>query len=378
MNKSYDLIIAGAGLAGLSLAYRLAIDKSYKGSILLIDKDNKTKNDRTWSFWSKEKGIFDELIYHSWSSLEYADSRQIKPLELGPYRYHMIRGIDFYKHTLATIEESTNIDLVIGSITELKETENEVEVLTDQEAFIGKYVLKSYPEIFTTNERNFVWQHFKGWIIETPDKHFDPDKAIIMDFRIEQEGLTKFFYVLPTSDKSALVELAVFSKDIPSSDHYDSYLDAYITQELNVAEYKVREEELGAIPMTSHDFQTSRTKRIIPIGTNGGSVKASSGYTFTRIQKHIEKVYDSIIHNKLDTYKFDKNRYSFYDNIMLNAITSGKVSGAKVFEKLFSKLKAKTIFDFLDETGGFMNDLKIFTAPPTLPFLKAFFEELQG
>ena len=130
--------------------------------------------------------------------------------------------------------------------------------------------------------------------------------------------------------------------------------------------------------MTSHDFQTSRTKRIIPIGTNGGSVKASSGYAFTRIQKHIEKVYDSIIQHKLDTYKFDKNRYSFYDNIMLNAITSGKVSGAKVFEKLFSKLKAKTIFDFLDETGGFMNDLKIFTAPPTLPFLKAFFEELQG
>ena len=70
MNKSYDLIIAGAGLAGLSLAYRLALDKSYRGSILLIDKDNKTKNDRTWSFWSKEKGIFDELIYHSWSSLE--------------------------------------------------------------------------------------------------------------------------------------------------------------------------------------------------------------------------------------------------------------------------------------------------------------------
>ncbi len=376
MNKSYDLIIAGAGLAGLSLAYRLALDESYNGSVLLIDKDDKTKNDRTWSFWSKDRGLFDELIYHSWPELEYADPDQIKQLELGPYRYHMIRGIDFYKHTLTTIKAAEHIDILVSSISHLKEAENQVEIQTDEGLFHSKYVLKSYPDKFATNEDNFVWQHFKGWIIETHEKSFNPNKAIIMDFRIEQEDQTKFFYVMPTSENRALVELAIFSKEIPSPSHYDSYLDAYIKNELDIGQYSVEEEELGAIPMTSYDFQKTRTRRIIPIGTNGGSVKASSGYAFTRIQNHIETIYRCIINEELEIYKFKRNRYSFYDGIMLNAITSGKVSGAKVFEKLFSKLSAETIFDFLNESGSFMTDLKIFTAPPTLPFLKAFFEEL--
>jgi len=46
--KKYDHIIAGGGLAGLSLAYKLSLEEAYKDKrILVIDKDKKQSNDRT-------------------------------------------------------------------------------------------------------------------------------------------------------------------------------------------------------------------------------------------------------------------------------------------------------------------------------------------
>ena len=79
---------------------------------------------------------------------------------------------------------------------------------------------------------------------------------------------------------------------------------------------------------------------------------------------------------QLKKYKRPLNRYHFYDKIFLNAILTGKTNGATVFGKLFKKLSPQTIFKFLDEKGSFFNDLIVFTAPPTWPFTKAFFEEL--
>ena len=34
--------------------------------ILLMDKEPKTKNDRTWCFWEKEAGFFEEIVYKKW------------------------------------------------------------------------------------------------------------------------------------------------------------------------------------------------------------------------------------------------------------------------------------------------------------------------
>jgi len=379
MNKSYDHIIAGSGLAGLSLAYRLAKDSRYhKRRLLVIDKMHKTKNDRTWSFWNREAGLFDHLATHEWSSISYAADSFSKDFTIAPYSYKMIRGIDFYQYTLKALRACTHIeiDLVTEEILEVEDQKDKVVVSTKHHNYDAPYLLKSYPDRFPTTASNFVWQHFKGWVIETETPSFDPNKAMFMDFRVDQADETRFFYVLPTSRTRALVELAIFSKKIPERSFYDPYLRAYIKDKLQLQQYGILEEEVGAIPMTTFDFQSSRTKRVVPIGTNGGSVKASSGYAFTRIQKNIDMVHEALIEDRLDRYLYKKNRYSFYDSIMMNAILTGKVSGADLFSRLFSRLSPQTIFKFLDEEGSFFNDLKVFTAPPTLPFIRAFFEEL--
>ena len=52
--KKYDYIIAGAGLAGLMLALEMSKSSLKNKKVLLVDKDPKNTNDRTWCFWAKQ------------------------------------------------------------------------------------------------------------------------------------------------------------------------------------------------------------------------------------------------------------------------------------------------------------------------------------
>jgi glycine/D-amino acid oxidase-like deaminating enzyme len=58
---SFDYIIAGGGLAGLSLAFYLNESEHLRGKkVLIIDRDAKRRNDRTWCFWEREPGAFED------------------------------------------------------------------------------------------------------------------------------------------------------------------------------------------------------------------------------------------------------------------------------------------------------------------------------
>ena len=60
--STYDYIIVGAGASGLLLADALGSDSFFsKKSILLLDKSDKSQNDRTWCFWEKDTGPFFQM-----------------------------------------------------------------------------------------------------------------------------------------------------------------------------------------------------------------------------------------------------------------------------------------------------------------------------
>ncbi len=378
MHKHYDYIIAGAGLAGLSLAFKIKSSPILAGkSILLVDRDTKQKNDRTWCFWSNENELFESIVHKKWSKITYASPSIEKEFDIKPYAYKMIRGIDFYKHTIAYLKEKDGVDFLFDNIKSLNSDHKKAILETDNHKITSNHAFKSYYENIDFSKDIFVWQHFKGIIVQTPTDTFDPNNAHFMDFRVEQDGETRFFYVLPINKREALIEIAVFSSSIPDPSFYDPFIKKYINDTLGISTYEVIEEELGAIPMTTHNFQKKTQDRIIRIGTNGGSVKASSGYAFKRIQEDTDLLVSLIEQNKIKKYNPRNNRFLFYDKIMLDAILSGSTTGETVFTKLFKNLKPQTIFKFLDEKGSFFNDLKIFTAPPTWPFLKSFFRVLR-
>ena len=69
MDKA-DIIIAGGGASGLSLACRLADSVELKDkNIIIIDKDSKSTNDRTWCFWEMGESYFESIIFFIYSHI---------------------------------------------------------------------------------------------------------------------------------------------------------------------------------------------------------------------------------------------------------------------------------------------------------------------
>ena len=109
------------------------------------------------------------------------------------------------------------------------------------------------------------------------------------DFRTAQPGVMRFHYVLPRTPRRALVEFTLFSADLLPAAAYTTELRRYLHQEmgLTAADYRIVGEESGVIPMTDHPLGTRPpgSQRIVRIGSAGGASKASTGFTFQRIQQ---------------------------------------------------------------------------------------------
>lgn len=382
--SKYDFVILGGGAAGLSLAHRM-MNHSYFATkkIALVEREQKTKNDRTWCFWEKGSGKYDNVVYRSWENIHFYSKALEKKESINPYHYKMIKGIDFYNYVYAELANASHIDIIHAEVERIEEHENQATIhLLDQGELTTKQVFKSYPSIdhIDSDKHIHVLQHFKGYVIETKRPTFDPECATFMDFRIDQKGDARFLYVLPHSPTKALVEVALFSNTLLDQPAYDKILTDYIKDFLEIKSYCIEEEEFGVIPMSTYPFADHNTKNIFHIGTGGGIVKASSGYAFSRIQKHSDQLIDAIVNGQplKNSYNGLHGRHLFYDKIMLHAMLKNGVSGEDIFTNLFKKKNAPQIFKFLDQETSHLEDIGIFRAPPMWPFTKSFFTLLVG
>src|SRR5688572_30393517 len=86
--QRYDFIFAGTGCAALSIVMRMIKSGKFGDKkILLLDKEPKTKNDRTWCFWEKENGFFEEIVYRKWEKLSFLSDQYSNTMDISPYQY---------------------------------------------------------------------------------------------------------------------------------------------------------------------------------------------------------------------------------------------------------------------------------------------------
>ena len=372
-NTSYDYIICGAGCAGLSLLIRMIESQRVTDKrILLVDKEEKIKNDRTWCFWETEPDIFETLVYKSWDKLWYHDTGFSRLMKISPYQYKIIRGIDFYNYCLNIIRQQKNIELQYGHV-ESVATENEKAVLymdghRIEASYIFNSVLFDKPQL--KRKEYLLLQHFKGWIIETGKPVFNAREATMMDFRIKQEDGIAFVYIMPFTETKALVEYTLFSTELLPAEKYDAALKNYLKQYLAINNYKLLEEEFGVIPMTNYQFPLYGDK-VINIGTAGGQTKGSSGYTFKFIQKHSKALLNQLIETGNPVLPQKTNRFKFYDSILLSILYHKELSASQIFTPIIKKNKPQQLLRFMDNESSLKDDLKIISGLPTLPFLKA-------
>ncbi len=374
--QKFDLIIAGGGAAGLSLACYLVNSPLARHTILIVDRVQKNQNDRTWCFWNRESTLFDAIAYRSWNQFQFVSEDFQRVYPLAPYTYRMIRGIDFYNFAQQQLAAHPNVTFLQGNLQAVQDGPDQAQVQVDGQVLAGDWVFDSTfdPAQFKPDlsRYHYLKQHFKGWVIEAPADLFQPDLPTLFDFRTPQYNEMRFLYVLPFSTRQALVEYTLFSAELLTPQAYMDALRDYLRQNWGLEDYRLLEEESGIIPMTDQPFPRRNGQRILNIGTKGGRVKPSSGYAFLRIQRQSAEIVQSLLQQGHPFHlSRPAPRYSLFDSLMLQVMHRRGKEMKGIFAALFKNNPVERIFRFLDEEATWPQDVQLLTSLPPAPFLQA-------
>ena len=382
----FDYLIVGGGAAGLSLAYHMAQEPRLASKkVLVIEPEAKTQNDRTWSFWADEPGVFDDIVAHEWRKIAFRSPNFERVIDLGRYRYKTINGLDYYRFVHQALADNPQFTWVQAQVSDLKNTRRiGARAFTSAGEFTARYAFDSRPPnlalLRQPSKYRYLLQHFVGWEIETETDVFDPTTVEFMDFRGEQQQEARFMYVLPYSPRKALVEYTLFSETVLPKSEYEAAIREYLTSTLGLGSYRITAEEVGAIPMTDHPLSARDGQHVINLGTRSGRAKPSTGYAFKRIQQHSVRLVAALAatgHPPADTTG-DKWQFQLFDTLLLDIMQRRGERTRDVFRQLFERNPVERIFRFLDEQTSWTDNLRVMNSVAPGPFMRSIGQVLRG
>lgn len=355
-----------------------------RAQILVIDAAQKNTNDRTWCFWEKEPDIFEPIVCKKWEQVSFIAPSYKSELNLSPFVYKMIRGIDLYTTVLALAANKTNISFCTERVLSVQSTQTGATVELSNQTLTATKVFNSIlfepANVLAQKSADyFLWQHFKGYEIKTETPVFNDAVATLMDFTVDQSNGTTFMYVMPTSTTTALVEYTLFTENLLADSAYNDAIHAYIQKTYGNIQYTITHQEFGKIPMTNFSF-SSGAGNVINMGVAGGQVKGSSGYAFHFIQEKTKTVIADLVAgtNPLRTPSFSQKKFQLYDAVLLRVLQDKKLDGATIFTQIFSKNPPDRVFRFLNNESSLLDDLHIMSSVPTRIFLPTAIQALLG
>jgi lycopene beta-cyclase len=373
MIRHYDVILAGGGLAALCLACQLQRSALRDRSILIVDRERKERNDRTWCFWTDRPTPFDAITYRSWDRLRFITQDVATTIDLGTYRYQMIRGIDLYRFARHTLTTGARLEQMHGTVDWIRDGRDQALVSVDGRIYGGGWVFDSRFRCAPPAPRDPAHYHdlrqqFTGWHIATTRPAFTPEAPTLLDFRTPQRDGMRFLYVLPFTPRQALVEYVACTVAPVGREEHERALATYLMDVLGITCYDVVDREGGAGALTDRPFPRRIGAHVMAIGALGGRVKPSSGYAFTRIQQDSAAIVRSLLQQG---HPFAvppaARRYRRYDAALLDIIDRRHAQVVPIFTAMFTRNPIARIFRFLDEQSSLRDDLRLaVTLPPNM------------
>ncbi|MDT0566131.1 lycopene cyclase family protein [Streptomyces sp. DSM 3412] len=378
-----DVVIVGAGAAGLSLAHRLSrrAPGAPRMSVVLVDAPPGPLRppSRTWCFWEKGTGPYDAALSAAWRRLRVrTPDGRILQRDIAPLTYKMLRSDDFedlVARELARGDAVHRLEAAVETVdgvadgAEVRARSGDGSALTVR----ARWVFDSRPLGSLPAARTTLLQHFHGWFVRTRRPVFDSDTVEFMDFRVPQPpGGLAFGYVLPTGSDRALVEYTEFSGAVLPRATYDTALRRYSEDVLGLRGFEVVATESGVIPMTDARFDRRSGPSVFRIGTAGGATRPSTGYTFSAIQRQTRAIAAALRAGRNPVPPpAHSARSRAMDAVLLRALDSGRVDGAAFFTRLFSRVPAERLLRFLDGGTRLHEDLALGLRTPVLPMLRS-------
>ena len=368
----YDLIVAGAGLGGLSFLWHLLEAGIGARRVLVLDRRLDVRGDRTWCFWGDDKADFSSTANTSWRLAVLAFEDETLTKEMLEHRYYCISSDAFRAKVLSRINACENITVIESNIREIGEDESGPYVVNDQGRWEADWVLQSVRLGASDASRDVrypVRQHFGGLEIQTETPVFDPQRFTMMDFRVEQQGGVSFVYILPFAPDRALVEHTVFSANTLSPGEHYALTEAYVQERLGV-QYDIKRREFGDLPMDDRAPDQQSSTHVFNVGIVGGHIKPSTGYTFARVQRRTRAMAVAFAATgRLNRIPDASLRFTFYDRLLLRLLHDKPEVGLTVFQALFQRNSVDRVFRFLDERTTLHEELSMFLKLPFWPFI---------
>ncbi len=383
-----DLVILGAGCAGLSLAARLA---SGDGDlrVVLVDRRTEFADDRSWSFWQHDHHPLRDIVAHEWSGWSYADLAGRSATHRVPgMSYQYIRGVDFYRWALAEIAGDDGIALRLGvvaqelSSTTLPDGSPGVRVTTDEGALLARRVVDTRPR----RTAALLYQCFSGVEVEHGGRltiadqdgvgtvPMEPDAVGLMTrMRSGTDGLG-FVYVLPLSPTSALVEWTRFSPVPLAESVVVAERDAELSA-MGLAGATVVREEGGILPMGRMNAGRMLAKEapmpgVVLAGNAGGALRDASGYAFLRIQQWARRCADALARGEDPApHPVEPWVRRQMDRIFLQALRAHPERTVDYFMAMARGVAPHRLLRFLTDRATAGDLASIIASLPLLPFL---------
>ncbi|MGK0359396.1 MAG: lycopene beta-cyclase [Bradymonadia bacterium] len=376
MQTQYDVVIAGAGMAGLSAARALVSRWPDTRKILVVDPHLGCVRDKTISLWGDVPEWLKPELMHTWASLAVRFPGWSRSDSLGNQAYHAISAASFTRRALDRLRAAPNVDLV-RSWAEVTLDEPDGAVLrVGSRTVRADHVLRGFgPKRATAPGRAPLLQHFGGWEITTPGPSFDPACATLMDFTVPQRDGPTFLYVLPFSPCRALVEYTVYSPTPLTRADYDAALADVLRK--RVGTYQRVRGEYGVLPL--HSTPGPRHHRVVDIGAGSGMIRPSTGYAFRRTLEQVEAVVQGLVTDGVPgARRRTALRHRVYDHLMLAALREQGPDGWRMFSRLFAHNPVGDVLRFMGEQTGAFEELRMFARLPLGPMLRGIVPAMRG
>ncbi|MCL7971044.1 MAG: lycopene cyclase family protein [marine benthic group bacterium] len=370
-----DVLIAGAGCAGLSLAVHL-LDAAPDLEILLLDPRESHVRDRTWCFWSGARHPFEDAVRHSWNRWRVVTDRGEVERGSESVAYQCIPADAFYERALDRIERAPRARLARGvSVEGFRQSEGSVTAVTSAgELRAARAYDGRPPEARPVPPGEIHWlQHFVGLEIETVERAFDPGVATLMDFRIMDGADIRFMYVLPLDERRALVEDTFFGGETrPEAEYVDS-IRRYIRDRLGVESWTERHRERGAIPMSTVPPVESALSRVTPIGVRAGLARPATGYAFLAIQRRSRRIAVHASRVGLDSPPASGRPYpratAFLDRVFLAYLDREPRAAPEMFRSMFAGVEPERMARFMFDGGSRSDRIALMRSLPAAPLI---------
>lgn len=352
-----ELVVLGDGCAALSLA-RCADQLPDHQITLVRPHQAPVERDHVWGFWLRpgleQDADLARASWNSWSIIT-ADGKAVMNSETRPYM-----ALERLTWSAECRKQAAQAGVRV------------IEDAPDESVSMTGDWLDSRPPSVPTG---IMLQHFVGYEVKTDAAAFNPNEAILMDFRVDQSQGMHFIYLLPFSEHEALVESTLFTPSKCDDDYYRRAIDTYLRTIIGVDAYEVTRQEKGAIPL---GMVSQRDPAIAGIGGNGGAIRPSSGYAFVFIQKQIHSLVASLRSGRVEV-RVPHDRIDLWmDAVLLSVLRHWPAQAPRLFLAMARALNGDEFARFLGGEADWRLRAKVVMAMPKLPFIRGLLRFLAG